>query len=75
MLRFLLRKLCLVVVIFALLSWLKQSTAPFSDTVGTWISGVQEHRITQAFEDMLDSLSQGNGVKYSVEVFREALQD
>ena len=74
MLRFLLRKFWLVLVLFALLTWLRQATAPISDTVSTWISGAREQRITQAFGEMLDSLSQGNGVKHSVEVFCEGLQ-
>ena len=75
MLRFLIRKILLLFVLLGAVVWLKQSTASISETVGRWISGAKEHHITQAFSDMIDSLSQGNGVQDSVEVFCEALQN
>ena len=75
MIRFILRKICLLLLIFAFLTWLKQATAPVSDTIGAWVSGAKEHRMTQAFSEMIDAISQGDSIKNSVEVFREALQD
>ena len=75
MLRFLLRKLWLILIIFALLTWFKQATAPISETVGSWISGAREMRITQAFHEMVAALSNGDGIQDTLEVFRETLQD
>ena len=75
MFRFFRRKVFLFLVIFAAAVYIKHNAGEFSQTVAQWISGAGANRVAIAVSDMIDSLAQGNGVRDSVEVFGEALQD
>ena len=75
MFRWVKRKLGLILLLFALLIVLKQVYPAIGQTLGRWISGTESNRVAQAFSSMISSLSDGEGISDSVEVFRETLQD
>lgn len=72
---FLRRKLFLFLLILCTVLFLKQNAKGIADTVEKWITGGKESRISQAVSQLIDGLSEGEGLHNAVEVFRETLQD
>ena len=68
------RKLGLILLLVALTLALKHAYPTVAERVGRWISGMEDSRVTQAVSSMISSLSDGEGIKDAVEVFREAMQ-
>ena len=72
MIRFLKRKLLLCIFLVALFLSLKRYLPEIGSTVGKWISGAADERVTAAFSKMLDAFSEGS--KEAVEVFADGLR-
>lgn len=68
------RKLGLILMLVALTLALKHAYPTVAERVGGWISGMEDSRVTYAVSSMISSLSDGEGIKDAVEVFREAMQ-
>lgn len=71
-LRFIRRKIMLIICIVALFASLKLFLPKIGQQIGNWISGTQDSRVMQAFSEMLGSFSDGIGE--AVEVFCDGLQ-
>ena len=61
-------------LLLALTVALKQAYPTVAERVGCWISGMEYSRVAQAISSMISSLSDGEGIKEAVEVFREEMQ-
>lgn len=68
------KKICLLLILLALTVALKQAYPAVAERVGGWISGMEDSRVAQAISSMISSLSDGEGIKEAVEVFREEMQ-
>lgn len=68
------RKLSLLLVLLALAVLLKNAYPAIGERVGGWISGMEDGRVAQAVSSMISSLSDGDGLKAAVGVFRETMQ-
>lgn len=73
-LRWLRKKIGLILLLAALTVALKQAYPAVAERVGGWISGMGDSRVAQAVSSMISSLSDGEGIREAVEVFREEMQ-
>ena len=72
--RWMRKKICLLLLLLALTVALKQAYPTVAERVGCWISGMEDSRVAQAISSVISSLSDGEGIKEAVEVFREEMQ-
>lgn len=68
------KKVGILLLLVALTIALKQAYPAVAERVGGWISGMEDSRVVQAVSSMISSLSDGEGIKAAVEVFREEMQ-
>lgn len=73
LIRFICRKAVVCIVLVALAISLKQALPSIGKTVGGWISGSRENRVSQAVSNVLETLQNGDGLKNAMEVFRESI--
>ncbi len=72
MFRFLRRKLMLCIFLIALFLTLKRYIPEIGSTIGRWISGTADGRVSSAFSNMLEAFSESS--KEAVEVFADGLR-
>lgn len=72
-LRWLRRKLVLLLILLALAITLKRAYPALGARVGRWISGMEDERVAQAVSSVVSSISEGDKIKKVVEVFRETM--
>lgn len=75
MIGWLIRKFIFFVGLVTVVMFLKTNSSEISETIGNWITGREDNRVSQAVSRFVDSLSEGNGLSDAVEVFYENLQD
>ena len=68
------KKLGMLLLLIALTVALKQAYPAVAERVGEWIFGMGDSRVAKAVSSMISSLSDGEGMKGAVEVFREEMQ-
>lgn len=68
------KKIGVLLILVALTVMLKQAYPAVAERVGGWISGMEDSRVAQAVSSMISSLSDGEGIREAVEVFREEMQ-
>lgn len=73
MIRFLRRKLLFCIFLIALFLTLKRFIPEIGSTIGRWISGTADERVSSVFSEMLESFTEST--KDAVEVFADGLQD
>ncbi len=73
LLRWVWKKLALILLLLALAIALKRAYPALGACIGRWISGMEDERVAQAVSSMVSSLSEGKGIKTVVEVFRETM--
>ena len=73
MFRYLRKKLMLCIFLVALFLALKRHIPEIGNTIGKWISGTADGRVSAAFSSMLEAFSEGS--KEVVEVFADGLQN
>lgn len=64
----------MLLLLVALTIMLKQAYPAVAERVGGWISGMGDSRVAQAVSSMISTLSDGEGIREAVEVFREEMQ-
>lgn len=74
MFSWLIRKIIFFIGLATVVMFLKNNSAQISETIGDWITGREDNRVSQAVSGFVDSLSEGNGLSDAVEVFCENLQ-
>ena len=65
--------LCSLLILLALT--LKFTLPGLGQTVGDWIAGAEENRVSAAIESFAASLSDGGSLREAVEVFYESWQN
>lgn len=68
------RTICFFIGAAALVLLLKYEFPEVGKQIGSWISGLENTRVAQAFSSMLNNLSDGDGFFDSIEVFHDSLQ-
>lgn len=68
------RKVFFVLLLLALVIFLKANYPGFGQRVGRWITGLENTRVAQAFSQVVSSLSDGEVISRAMEVFHEGLQ-
>ncbi|MDD6643239.1 MAG: hypothetical protein ACI3VU_03425 [Faecousia sp.] len=68
------KKIGVLLLLVALTVMLKQAYPAVAERVGGWISGMGDSRVAQAVSSMISTLSDGEGIREAVEVFREEMQ-
>lgn len=64
----------MLLLLVALTVMLKRAYPAVAERVGGWISGMGDSRVAQAVSSMISTLSDGEGIREAVEVFREEMQ-
>lgn len=72
-LRWVRRKLVLILLLLALAVALKRAYPSLGERVGRWISGMEDDRVAQAVSSVVSSIAEGERIKTVVEVFRETM--
>lgn len=68
------KKIGVLLLLVTLTVMLKQAYPAIAERVGGWISGMVDSRVAQAVSSMISTLSDGEGIREAVEVFREEMQ-
>lgn len=68
------KKIGVLLLLVTLTVMLKQAYPAIAERVGGWISGMGDSRVAQAVSSMISTLSDGEGIREAVEVFREEMQ-
>lgn len=74
MIRWLIGKIIFIIGLVTLVLFIKNNSAEIGQTIGDWITGRDDNRISQAVSTFVDDLSDGEGLSDAVEAFCENLQ-